>query len=53
MKEFLGGKKRQPRRDAEKGIPVLPGFAITTEVCAASYDNGEKLPPETRLELCA
>ena len=26
------------------GLPVPPGFTITTEVCTEYYDNGKKLP---------
>ncbi|MCB0392894.1 MAG: pyruvate, phosphate dikinase, partial [Bdellovibrionales bacterium] len=28
------------------GLPVPPGFTISTECCQAFYDNGEKLPQE-------
>src|SRR5204862_1424149 len=28
------------------GIPVPPGFTITTEVCAAYYDKGKKIPED-------
>src|SRR5690606_31084756 len=30
------------------GIPVPPGFTISTEVCAEFYKNGEKLPEAVR-----
>src|SRR3546814_15397853 len=29
---------------ASIGLPLPPGFTITTEVCTAYYDNGEQFP---------
>jgi pyruvate,orthophosphate dikinase len=44
MKELLGGKGANLAEMCKIGIPVPPGFTITTEVCAAYYDNGKKIP---------
>ncbi len=44
MKELLGGKGANLAEMCLIGIPVPPGFTITTEVCAAYYDHGKKLP---------
>jgi pyruvate,orthophosphate dikinase len=44
MKELLGGKGANLAEMCKIGIPVPPGFTITTEVCAAYYDNGKKMP---------
>src|SRR3954470_7822738 len=44
MKELLGGKGANLAEMCLIGIPVPPGFTITTEVCAAYYENGQKLP---------
>jgi len=44
MKELLGGKGANLAEMANLGLPVPPGFTITTEVCAAYYDNDRKLP---------
>ncbi len=44
MKELLGGKGANLAEMSVIGIPVPPGFTITTEVCAAYYENGKKLP---------
>jgi pyruvate,orthophosphate dikinase len=44
MKELLGGKGANLAEMSIIGIPVPPGFTITTEVCAAYYDNGKKIP---------
>ena len=44
MKGLLGGKGANLAEMSVIGIPVPPGFTITTEVCAAFYENGKKLP---------
>ena len=44
MKALLGGKGANLAEMANLGLPVPPGFTITTEVCAAYYNNGRKLP---------
>ncbi len=44
MRDLLGGKGANLAEMASLGLPVPPGFTITTEVCAAYYTNGRKLP---------
>ncbi|HEX3152441.1 MAG TPA: pyruvate, phosphate dikinase [Gemmataceae bacterium] len=44
MKELLGGKGANLAEMCKIGIPVPPGFTITTEVCAAYYESGKKIP---------
>ena len=44
MKELLGGKGANLAEMCVIGIPVPPGFTITTEVCAAYYQQGKKIP---------
>ena len=44
MKELLGGKGDNLAEMCKIGIPVPPGFTITTEVCAAYYEQGKKIP---------
>ena len=44
MKDLLGGKGANLAEMASLGLPVPPGFTITTEVCDAYYGNGRKLP---------
>src|SRR5512132_4151316 len=44
MKELLGGKGASLAERATIGLPVPPGFTITTEACKAYYDSGEKWP---------
>lgn len=44
MKELLGGKGANLAEMSSIGVPVPPGFTITTEVCEYYYDNGKKMP---------
>jgi len=44
MKNTLGGKGANLAEMTGMGLPVPPGFTISTEMCQAFYDNGEKLP---------
>ena len=44
QKELLGGKGANLAEMCRIGIPVPPGFTITTEVCAAYYEQGKKIP---------
>jgi pyruvate,orthophosphate dikinase len=46
MKALLGGKGANLAEMCRIGIPVPPGFTITTEVCAAYYEQGKKIPEE-------
>lgn len=46
MKELLGGKGANLAEMCKIGIPVPPGFTITTEVCAAYYENGKRIPED-------
>ncbi|MDX9730127.1 MAG: pyruvate, phosphate dikinase [Bdellovibrionales bacterium] len=43
MKNILGGKGANLAEMTSLGIPVPPGFTVSTEMCQAFYDNGEKL----------
>ena len=44
MKHLLGGKGANLAEMTNIGIPVPPGFTITTEVCDAYYKNNQKYP---------
>ena len=44
MKNLLGGKGANLAEMARLGIPVPPGFTITTAVCTAYYANKRKYP---------
>ncbi|MEM6690433.1 MAG: pyruvate, phosphate dikinase, partial [Planctomycetota bacterium] len=43
-KMTLGGKGKNLAEMTSIGLPVPPGFTITTEVCERYYKQGEKLP---------
>src|SRR5688500_13378356 len=43
-KLLLGGKGANLADMTAAGLPVPPGFTITTETCAEYYGNGQKLP---------
>jgi pyruvate,orthophosphate dikinase len=45
MKDVLGGKGAGLAEMTNAGVPVPPGFTITTGVCRWYYANGKKLPP--------
>ncbi len=51
MKELLGGKGANLAEMSSIGIPVPPGFTITTEVCAEYYENGQKLPEDVKPQV--
>ncbi len=44
MRDLLGGKGANLAEMTNIGLPVPPGFTITTEVCTEYYDNGRQLP---------
>ncbi|MBK6796236.1 MAG: pyruvate, phosphate dikinase [Acidobacteria bacterium] len=44
MKDLLGGKGAGLAEMTNAGIPVPPGFTITTEACTSYYSSGEKFP---------
>ncbi|MEW5865849.1 MAG: pyruvate, phosphate dikinase [Bacillota bacterium] len=46
MKNLLGGKGANIAEMTNLGIPVPPGFTITTEVCAFYYEKDRQYPPE-------
>jgi pyruvate, orthophosphate dikinase len=53
MKELLGGKGAGLAEMTSLGIPVPPGFTITTEVCTYYYENGKTYPAELEGEAKA
>ncbi len=44
MRNLLGGKGANLAEMASIGLPVPPGFTITTEVCTAYYEAKENYP---------
>ncbi len=46
MKDVLGGKGSGLAEMCKAGVPVPPGFTISTEVCNLFFENGNKVPQE-------
>lgn len=44
MRDLLGGKGAGVAEMTNAGLPVPPGFTITTEACNAYFDAGKKFP---------
>jgi pyruvate,orthophosphate dikinase len=53
MKELLGGKGANLAEMANLGLPVPPGFTITTAECNAYYDNGGMLSKALQADIAA
>ncbi len=50
-KELLGGKGANLAEMASIGLPVPPGFTISTAMCARYYEEGEAFPDSLRAEV--
>jgi pyruvate,orthophosphate dikinase len=48
MKDVLGGKGAGLAEMTNIGVPVPPGFTISTEVCTWFYEHEKSYPPELR-----
>src|SRR5215471_11580313 len=46
MKNLLGGKGANLAEMSNLGLPVPPGFTITTEVCTLYYANDQNYPKD-------
>ncbi len=46
MRDTLGGKGAGLAEMSRAGVPVPPGFTISTEVCNLFFENGNKVPKE-------
>ena len=46
MRDVLGGKGAGLAEMSKAGVPVPPGFTISTEVCNLFFENGNKVPKE-------
>jgi pyruvate, orthophosphate dikinase len=53
MRSLLGGKGANLAEMARIGLPVPPGFTITTDVCTYYYDNGRTYPKTLEKEVVA
>ncbi|APG61623.1 pyruvate, phosphate dikinase [Sphingorhabdus lutea] len=52
-KNLLGGKGANLAEMASIGLPVPPGFTLSTELCARYYEEGESYPPSVNDEVAA
>ncbi|MGP1310829.1 MAG: pyruvate, phosphate dikinase, partial [Phycisphaerales bacterium] len=53
MKQELGGKGANLAEMTRLGLPVPPGFTISTRACAEFNDNGGRLTKDTRAQIRA
>jgi pyruvate,orthophosphate dikinase len=51
MKPLLGGKGANLAEMTRIGLPVPPGFTITTEVCTYFYDHKRTYPPNLNAQV--
>src|ERR1044072_8682413 len=51
MRNLLGGKGANLAEMSSLGLPVPPGFTITTELCTHYYAHDETYPPELKNEV--
>jgi len=51
MKELLGGKGANLAEMASIGVPVPPGFTITTDTCSEYYEVNQKIPSAALIEI--
>src|SRR6476660_2647741 len=52
-RNLLGGKGANLAEMCSLGLPVPPGFTITTEACTSYYGNELAFPPELEAEVTA
>src|SRR5579859_4563310 len=53
MKNLLGGKGAGLAEMSNLGLPVPPGFTITTDVCTHYYAHSNKYPPDLKKQVDA
>ncbi|NOY89442.1 MAG: pyruvate, phosphate dikinase [FCB group bacterium] len=51
MRELLGGKGANLAEMSKAGLPVPPGFTMTTEVCRLYYENSLEIPKDIDKDL--
>ena len=51
MRDLLGGKGANLAEMSNLGLPVPPGFTISTEVCTYYYSNGQNYPAELKAQV--
>ena len=53
LRDLLGGKGANLAEMSNLGLPVPPGFTITTEVCTAYYKNDNQYPEDLEAQVAA
>jgi pyruvate, orthophosphate dikinase len=53
MRDLLGGKGAGLAEMSNLGLPVPPGFTITTEICTHFYANGKTYPADLKDQVAA
>jgi pyruvate,orthophosphate dikinase len=53
MRNLLGGKGANLAEMSNLGLPVPPGFTVTTEVCTYYYANGRTYPADLKAQVAA
>ncbi|MBI3471568.1 MAG: pyruvate, phosphate dikinase [Candidatus Solibacter usitatus] len=51
MKDILGGKGAGLAEMSRAGVPVPPGFTVSTEVCNLYFQNGNQVPAEVEAQV--
>src|SRR5262249_21742911 len=51
MRDLLGGKGANLAEMSNLGLPVPPGFTITTEVCTYFYDHERSYPADLNAQV--
>ncbi len=51
MRDLLGGKGANLAEMAAAGLPVPPGFTVSTEVCARAIDLGGEVPDDVKPDI--
>ena len=51
MRDLLGGKGANLAEMSNLGLPVPPGFTISTQMCAAYNENGKQFPDGLKAEV--
>ena len=51
MRDLLGGKGANLAEMASLGLPVPPGFTISTAACTHFYAHGQSLPPDLNAQV--
>ena len=53
LRELLGGKGANLAEMASIGLPVPPGFTISTEICTYYYDHEKRYPTALKKDVAA